>query len=50
MCIETEAKLTGKTLHNSIETALRGVDYNKVHIEPRISGIKIIDINCKYKK
>lgn len=33
-----EAKLTGKELHLSIETYLRGVEYNSVRVEPRISG------------
>ncbi|KAI9565427.1 hypothetical protein GHT06_009219 [Daphnia sinensis] len=33
-----EAKLTGKELHLSIETYLRGVEYDSVRVEPRISG------------
>lgn len=33
-----ESKLTGKELHTSIETYLRGVDYSSVRVEPRISG------------
>ncbi|XP_046445847.1 mitochondrial genome maintenance exonuclease 1-like isoform X1 [Daphnia pulex] len=33
-----ESKLTGKELHLNIETYLRGVEYNSVKVEPRISG------------
>lgn len=33
-----ETKLTGKELHLSIEMHLRGVEYNLVRVEPRISG------------
>lgn len=33
-----DAKLTGKELHTSIETHLRGVAYESVHVDPRISG------------
>ena len=34
----TEAKATGKDFHTSIETCLRGVSYDQVPIERRISG------------
>jgi len=36
--IISEAKRKGKDFHTSIETHLRGVDYDSVHVEPRISG------------
>ena len=33
-----ESKLTGKDLHLSIETYLRGVEYSSIRVEPRIAG------------